>query len=227
MKPKFRILSLENQLIAITLVLAPFSQAQTNATWTGATNTVWNTAGNWTGGVPDTAAEVALFSTATTNDPASFGTAVTIGGFNLTGGEARNLVFTNTIALNQFGVDNSSSFNFNISGGGTTTLAAAQAWTIGSTGYTTFSKAIANGGLLLTLEGNGTGTGLIDSVISGTGGLTKSGAGTWTLSGAKTYTGTTTVSGGTQTVADAAQPPFPVQCSECGDGQLGNQAPGS
>jgi autotransporter-associated beta strand protein len=43
----------------------------------------------------------------------------------------------------------------------------------------------------------GSGSGIYTGVISGAGTLTKSGAGTLTLSGANTYTGATTVSGGT------------------------------
>jgi len=178
-------------------VLATSSNAQTNRTWTGGTNTTWNTPGNWTGGVPDTIAEVALFNAATTNDPASFGTAITIGGFNLTGGESRILTFTNTIALNQYGVDNASTFDLTILGAGTTTLTAAQTWAITNTGNTTFSKALANGGFLLTLEATSSGVGLIDGAISGTGGITKSGAGSWTLSNASnSYSGTNTITGG-------------------------------
>lgn len=181
---------------------------QTNITWTGANgaNGVdWNRAQNWTGGLPDTIGEVALFSTATASDPAAFGTAITIGGFNLTGGETRALSFTNTIALDQYGVDNSSAFNFSISGAGTTTLTAAQTWSITNSGNTTFSKAIANGGLLLTLEATNTGVGLIDSIISGTGGIAKTGSGTWTLSGVNTYTGTTTLSAGNLRATTSAQ----------------------
>lgn len=49
-----------------------------------------------------------------------------------------------------------------------------------------------------TLGGSYVGTdNLFSGVISGTGGLAKSDASTWVVSGANTYTGSTTVNGGT------------------------------
>jgi autotransporter-associated beta strand protein len=54
------------------------------------------------------------------------------------------------------------------------------------------------GAATLTAGGDGTST-AFSGVLSGTGGLTKAGAGTLTLSGTNTYTGTTTVSAGTLT----------------------------
>ena len=87
------------------------------------------------------------------------------------------------------------------------------------TGATTFSDSafiISNGTLSLstitetaaagkTITLGGTGTGTVSGAISQNGAnalaITKSGTGTWTLSGINTYTGTTTVSAGTLTVA--------------------------
>ena len=56
------------------------------------------------------------------------------------------------------------------------------------------STNITNG---LTLTGAGSGGGQFDGVLSGNGALTKTGSGTWILTGSSTYTGNTTVSGGT------------------------------
>jgi autotransporter-associated beta strand protein len=77
------------------------------------------------------------------------------------------------------------------------TLDAAKAddtWTVkyDSRGY---GPITSNDGGTLTLTG--VGNGVFDKELGGSGGLIKSGSGTWTLARANTYTGTTTVSGGT------------------------------
>ena len=87
---------------------------------------------------------------------------------------------------------------FTIGASGATLESAApagQVWNINNDNRSAAFGIASNSGGLLTLSG--TGDGLVSKVIGGAGGLTKTGAGTWTLSGANTYTGTTTVSGGT------------------------------
>ena len=112
-------------------------------------------------------------------------------------------VGTESLTLNGSGVASDGAFR-NISGnnsfGGAITLASAS--TIASdAGTLTLTGNINNGGFLLTESGAGNVT--ITSVISGSGGLTKTGAGTLTLSGgaSNTYTGPTTVNQGTLILA--------------------------
>ena len=91
-----------------------------------------------------------------------------------------------------------------------TTGRADRGFTIGAGGATldasggnTFSildlgrpfPIISSSGGLLTLTGPG--DGLITKAIPGTGGVVKTGTGTWTIGGTNTYTGPTTVAGGT------------------------------
>ena len=73
------------------------------------------------------------------------------------------------------------------------TLGAAQTFT--NNGALTIGGNVTNGGFLLTLRGTGT-AGSLTGNLGGTGGLTKTGAGSWLLSGTNTYTGATTVSVG-------------------------------
>ncbi len=68
-------------------------------------------------------------------------------------------------------------------------------------GTLTISGAVTNGANLLTVAGAG--NTMISGVIgNGAGGLTKVGNGTLTLSGVNTYTGTTTINGGTVSIAN-------------------------
>lgn len=79
------------------------------------------------------------------------------------------------------------------------TLASPNTWTNNSASLFSVGGNIANGANLLTVDGSGNTT--ISGILGGaTGGLTKTGAGTLTLSNANTYTGNTTISGGTLTL---------------------------
>ncbi len=85
-------------------------------------------------------------------------------------------------------------------------MTAAQSWINDS--VNTFSVApsgvssLANGGFLLTVGGNG--NTVIADIMSGTGGLTKTGTGSLSFSGANTYTGATTINGGTLAAGSSA-----------------------
>jgi fibronectin-binding autotransporter adhesin len=85
---------------------------------------------------------------------------------------------------------------FTIGAGGATLEAATSGatWEITRYGGTDAYPLASNGG---TLTLTGAGNGQMDKVIPGTGGLVKSGTGTWTLTAANTYSGTTLVSEGT------------------------------
>jgi len=48
--------------LAAAAVLAPSPASAANGVWTGATNNAWASAGNWTGGIPNAAGDIADFS---------------------------------------------------------------------------------------------------------------------------------------------------------------------
>ncbi|WP_236212712.1 Ig-like domain-containing protein [Metapseudomonas otitidis] len=91
-----------------------------------------------------------------------------------------------------------------VNGNSVLTLLSNQ--TIGSLASNNANASIQLGSYTLTAGGDNTTTSVL-GVISGTGSLVKQGSGTLTLSGSNTYGGTTTVSGGTLSIA--------------GDGNLG------
>ena len=78
-------------------------------------------------------------------------------------------------------------------------LTAVQAWTNNSSNILTIVNNIANGANLLIVTGSGDTT--LNGVLGGgAGGLTLAGTGTLTLSGANTYTGLTSITGGTLSI---------------------------
>ena len=143
-------------------------------------------------------------------------TVSTLAALQLQGGIA--LVSTAPLTLNGTGTGTAGALE-NVSGSNTfsgpITLGSASSIGVDVAGDTLFLTAntITNGGNTLTLVGAG--NGYISSPISGSGGLTMSSTGTWTLDGASafstnTYTGTTTVNSGT------------LQLASTGFGTLGN-----
>ncbi len=76
-------------LFSFFFLLVTFSPAKADAavkTWNpaGCGSTSWNTAGNWSGGLPGTG-DVATFDGATSNCPVTIDTTVDVGGINITG----------------------------------------------------------------------------------------------------------------------------------------------
>jgi autotransporter-associated beta strand protein len=186
---------------AAALLAAMLASQSVNAnsiSWTGATDTTWATATNWSGSTAptnDLLADIALFNQTTYTNQPNAGT-TSINGIQIGDGT------TSTGALTLSGTSltiGSSGISMLANAGAATisspiTLGAAQSWTNNSSSLLTVSGTVANGGFLLTSGGTGNTT--VSGVISGSGGLTKSGSGTLTLSGTNTYTGNTTVNGG-------------------------------
>jgi fibronectin-binding autotransporter adhesin len=186
--------------------------------WTGATNTSWNTAGNWTGTVPGATSGTTNTSTATFNRSATNSPTTIDAGRNV-----QNLTF-DTASVNSLTVGAIAGPSLLLTAGGvtqtTSTVANAQTinaplviegnYTFTSGATSTNAKLTFGGGITpgpttgvttLTLNGGNTGTNTISGALADhTGGLlavAKSGAGLWILSGANVYSGGTTVSAGT------------------------------
>ncbi|MGH9369861.1 MAG: hypothetical protein ACRD3M_19590, partial [Thermoanaerobaculia bacterium] len=131
-------------------------------TWTGATSTVWTTAGNWTAGVPG-AADTATIPN-TVNDPV-ITTSVTIAGLTIDSGGVLTVdgsLTTGSFTLNSGTLQGSGpvsitglfDMNFGtMSGTGTTTLASTGTGTFDSNYLTLNRPFVSNGDITLSANG--------------------------------------------------------------------------
>lgn len=172
------------------------------------TGTSFNTAGNWVDGVAPGVNDVAVFNAATaTNNPALTGSRSVKGIEFASGTAAWTFSGTNggsneVLTIGSSGIVNNSSNTQTFTGPSsdlTIQLGTAAAFTSNGSGTMSFLSSLTsinNGGFTLTLNGTSTNTNIISEVITGSGGLTKSGTGTWRLGANNSYTGVTTISGG-------------------------------
>jgi autotransporter-associated beta strand protein len=118
----------------------------------------------------------------------------TSGGFGIGGAASLNLQGSGSVTLN---TPNTFSGDTTIGGSGALTIGGA-----GNLGGGNYAGNIAD---YSALNYNSSAAQTLSGIISGSGGLTKSGTNTLTLSGANTFSGTTTVGGGTLSVPAGGQ----------------------
>jgi len=207
-------------LLALAFTGATFALNSANAAsgnWNGTTSGVWQLNGNWSG-----AAFPATGDTATFNGAGNGNTTIDIGTglivksiiFDTSGAAAYTIgsggVNNQTLNLNDLGaitvnstVTNNELFNSTVTLG--TATASTYTFTNNSANTLTFAGGVQGGtggtGAAKTLTVTGAGNTTISGIVANGGAsslaLTKAGSGTLTLTNANTYTGNTTISGGT------------------------------
>ena len=182
-------------LVALLFATVP-AQAATNVWSGGGSDNTWTNTGNWYG----------AYSPGNTNQFTNVTTTINFSISTSTAGillsdTASNVTLTNTAntmtLTGGYGLNvQTGTLNVNA---GTVTLGTAQTWTVASGAAINIGANVNKAAFLLTISNDAPAT--ISGIISGTGGLTKSGADALTLGGINTYSGNTTVRGGTLSVS--------------------------
>lgn len=201
--------------------LLPFSiLGQTTVEWKNNGTTSIDSGSNWLGGAVPTAAQIALFTSATfsPNGLQPQSASVSFAGIRLASG-AGALTFTGpgggsakSISLGSSGVVNSSAntLTFDITSKVNIVLTANASFTADgpiailddtNRGSTTGFNI---GAFTLTLDGASTESEIEKGFVGTGGSVVKSGTGTWTIGGANSYTGSTTLSEGILSVSSLA-----------------------
>ena len=185
--------------------------AEGTFSWTGATNTIWNTSTNWSpsAGAPPGAVQTALFNGVFSNQP-NVTLSRAVGTLHMaTGSVAQNVTLSSSAAADPHNhglgilgtgilIDNTNAFTLTITA--RVGLDASQTWTNNSGNLFTVSGTTLGLGEDNTLVVNGTGNTLISAVTDGAGmgsAIVKGGSGTLTITRNNAYSGGTTVNGGT------------------------------
>jgi autotransporter-associated beta strand protein len=165
-------------VVLALLTLAPRGAAQT-FTWTGAQNANWNIGNNWLGGAAPTGAggENLVFPSGVSN--------------LLTSNNINNGTFNSIVIKGSGYTLSNKTVTVGAGGFADSSIGGANTVSFAMTFAATRTVTVSNAATTLTISG----------VISGAGGLTKSGSGTVALSAANTYTGVTTINAGTIAIA--------------------------
>lgn len=202
-------------VLALTL-FAGRGYAQAPVTWANA-GTAFATDANWIGGLApqnDTTTNVASFGDISVQP--SLTSARSVAGLVFEGSTTGTLSGSGLLTLGATGIA------VNALAGLTTlstplSLAAHQSFTGDAALWIT--GRLATGGHILTLAG-GNVSNAITGVVSGSGGIRKTGTGTWALSANNTYTGTTSVTAGSLVFTTPV--PGPMQIDAGGSLTLNN-----
>jgi fibronectin-binding autotransporter adhesin len=200
-------------LLALLAIASPSAAPAANYTWVGASplafpgNSNWSTLANWSTGIapPNDGTADLIFSGNLRVNPTA-NTAWNINTLTFSGTDQTFTVGGSTLTLSTDGtfavtplIINSSSHNHIINN----TLVFANNGTINaSTGDLTFGGSyISNDGNTVTLTAGSGRTLTFDTVLTGLGNYTKTGAGTALVNNTSIYTGITTISAGTLQLA--------------------------
>ncbi len=187
-----------------------------DSTWISAPNGAWSNAANWSNGVPgatsgNTSTDTATFTSASTVSPfitvdanrnigsITFGTTAGVNNYLFTGGGLLPTAGGTIQADSSFAGVAGFSTGLVLQGNATLSANGAQ-----GSGFNFNTINTTTSGNVLTLTGSNAGVfNTVVGIISGSGSLSKTGGGTWVLGTANTFTGGTTLNGGTLIVQNA------------------------